>query len=237
MADRPLIMSAPMVRAILDGRKTQTRRLITPGTCTILGSRVTAKSPAWAGLKFDRAEARTKSPLTGVPRPHLGVPWVHPEDEAAGMETDAIYRVDPLIDVGDRLWVRETWATLGSNGRGPIVYRANTDGERVRVDAPWRSSIHLPRAASRLTLVVTDVRVERLQDISHNDAVAEGVGIFPHSMSAQKRFREIWGGIHGPDAWDANPWVAAVSFEVHRANIDTPSLALPASAIEGGTEP
>lgn len=80
----------------------------------------------------------------------------------------------------------------------------------------------MPRWASRLSLLVLKVRRERLQDISHDDAVAEGVGIFPHSMSAQKRFTELWSGLHTEPGtcWDDNPEVYVIRFSAHRQNID-----------------
>lgn len=233
MADRPIIFSAPMVRALLAGRKTQTRRLVTPGTCEVLGSRVTAKNPAWAGLKFDRAEARSRCPMTGVARSHLGVPWVHPEDEAKGMEADAIYRVDPVIQPGDRLWVKETWCHTGEgvwSARdshtalgGHVIYRADDDGRDPGIK--WFSSLFLPRTRSRLTLLVTDVRVERLNDISEADAKAEGVQpICDHGVGNQHlhsiAFQQLWCSLHGDGAWIANPWVVAITFKVVRANID-----------------
>jgi hypothetical protein len=249
--DRAIIFSAPMVRALLEGRKTQTRRLVTPGTCTVLGSRVTAKSPAWTGLKLDDAEARTKSPASGGPRPHLAAPWVHPEDEARGMKADAIYRVDPIIEVGDRLWVREAWTHDADSIealRAAVedVYCDGSYGPYYRATEPapetmrWRSPIFMPRWASRLTLVVTEVRLERLGDISEADAAAEGFASGPMGdpmpetdigggwtvsspggwALAAGHFQILWTELH-PE-WDgySSPWVVAVTFTVHHANID-----------------
>ena len=89
----------------------------------------------------------------------------------------------------------------------------------------WRPSIHMPRSASRLTLTVTEVRVQRLQDISEEDARAEGIeGEFlpwPQGYwTYRPYFAELWNSLHGPDAWDANPWVVALSFTVQHGNID-----------------
>ena len=135
---------------------------------------------------------------------------------------------------------------LAMAGRGGVIYRAGhgeQEGPGPRVDAKWWPGIHMPREFSRLTLLVTDVRVQRLQDISEADAVAEGIdmesadppfyyvpGIYPHNLTAvgveQSRqpaidsFAKLWGFINGPDDWAANPWVAAITFEVVRANID-----------------
>jgi hypothetical protein len=125
---------------------------------------------------------------------------------------------------GDRLWVRECWSCLDSHSRpgSRIAFRADTaDGERVRVDAPWRPSIHMPRWASRLTLEVTGVRVERLQDISEEDALAEGMErhLWEETMHGDTHlqvldYRALWESINGPGSWDANPWVWAVSFKL-----------------------
>lgn len=101
----------------------------------------------------------------------------------------------------------------------------DSDSESTLDNPPWKPSIHMPRWANRITLTVTDVRVQRLQDIRENDAMAEGAppvlvppdgGSCPHVEG----FRDIWNTIHGPEAWDANPWVAAISFTVQHGNID-----------------
>ena len=165
MTDIPIIFSAPMVQALLDGRKTMTRRL------------------AWEWREFPEIEQRLR-------RSSL---W---------------QRAKP----GDRLWVRETWR----DGAMAVMYRADGNGGAL---ATWRSPIHMRRKDSRITLVVTATKIEPLQKISHDDAVAEGVGIFPHSMSAQKRFKELWESLHGADSWSGNPDVVAMTFEVHRQNI------------------
>ena len=200
MTERPIIFSAPMVRAILDGRKTQTRRVLKP-------------QPVQAAGPFSDV-------LIGGDR--------HP------------YRV------GDTLWVREACrAEELPDGRDGVRYEADQAwreieptreaadewltllhyGKRRGVRVP---SIHMPRWASRITLRVTGVRVERLHDISEQDAIAEGVlvGQLPgcfHSgigrldvewrSTATHAFEHLWESINGPGAWDANPWVAAISFE------------------------
>lgn len=119
------------------------------------------------------------------------------------------------------------------------IYAAGWDRSKPR----WRPSIHMPRWASRLTLLVTDVRVERLQDISEGDAIAEGIerlrsgrGFYDPTLShadsraacrfggyfetATHAFEALWRSINGADAWEENPWVAAVTFTVHARNID-----------------
>ena len=183
MTDRPIIFSAPMVQALLDGRKTQTRRILKCDNC-------------------------------GAPI----MPWVE----------------------GDRLWVREAWRT------SPVyddLKPSDMNGDesiRYEADARWqswgwgsigcieggrlRSPIHMPRWASRLTLIVTDVRVQRLHEISEADAVAEGINVDGDGRAwgvfARDLFEDLWNSLHGPDAWDQNPWVAAVSFKVVKGGGD-----------------
>lgn len=132
--ERPILFSAPMVRALLDGRKTQTRRIITA-------------TGAFMGLDLE-LEADRDSLVQSC---RFGVP-------------------------GDRLWVREAWALYHDTDGASVVYRADTQDHGG--DAPpgtsWRSPIHMPRDASRLTLELIDVRVQRVQDISEEDAIAEG---------------------------------------------------------------
>jgi hypothetical protein len=137
----------------------------------------------------------------------------------------------PYGQPGDRLWVREAHYIVGEFRE--VFYRATSDSSFTANDrqagraplvwsGPWKPSIHMPRWASRITLTVTDVRVHRVQEISHDDAVAEGACIFPHSMSAQKRFRELWDSLNATRGcgWDANPWVVALTFTAEQRNID-----------------
>ena len=205
MADRPIIFSAPMVRALLDGRKTQTRRVL-----------------PLAHPKFSHQNVLDPDML--VDKQYVWF-WdgVH----------DCVGASWPLpYAPGDRLWVRENCATWGDH---EAIYRADdaveyglavSDG---KFGAKWkaRPSIHMPRWASRLTLTVTEVRVQRLQDISEADAVAEGAlqswtGSDPESdtRTALNEFEALWNSLHGPGAWDANPWVVALTFTVQRGNID-----------------
>lgn len=192
MADKPIIFSAPMVRALLDRRKTQTRRII----------------------------KRTDL-----------------------MECDGVeMRPIPIgYATGNRLWVREAfWLCEECGHRNMCADGANYSGfpDRgccVSCDAllprAKTSPIHMPRLASRLTLIVTDVRVQRLQEISEADAVAEGIdrhgdrfsGYGKASdqwMGAIDSFASLWNSIHGPEAWDANPWVVALTFTATPQNID-----------------
>ena len=207
MTDRPIIFSAPMVRALLDGRKTQTRRVLgkTGGRVNIFNAEI-----AWAdSYVMDPGNAEWRA------------------------------RYTPYAP-GDRLYVRE--AIDKASDRDGVFYRA--DYEAQHGDATglgWRPSIHMPRWASRLTLTVTEVRVQRLQEISAGDSIAEGVecetctamgqsachgrGCFARSFACRTAssidaYRTLWNSLHGPDAWDANPWVVALTFNVKRGNID-----------------
>jgi hypothetical protein len=216
MTDRPIIFSAPMVRALLDGRKTQTRRVL----CQFDPDR----DPPHAGPYIAGHRAATWTDREGTP-------WRYPG--AKGSAT------------GDRLWVREAFI-------GPYAYEVNEYPPRdwgnkaiwFPADGPvpekhagqfWhraRPSIHMPRWASRLTLTVTDVRVQRLQDISAKDSIAEGAHCRTCEAMGQSAchgrgcfasidaYRTLWNSLHGPGAWDANPWVVALTFTVQRGNID-----------------
>lgn len=242
MVDRPIIFSAPMIRALLEERKTQTRRI----------------------LKL------------------RGIYETHPSGELVPI---------PRYVPGDRLWVRESWRVSSkwddtkprdlpqrvmtvffeaggsiANQDGPGDWRPHDWPEADKLP-PWagklRPSIFLPHWASRLTLIVESVKVERLQDISEDGAVAEGatsrpkcsgfehlddgwsmdwseVGQFSHWAniplggpkkspltesdvslpSARTAFGNLWAKLHGQESWDANPWVAAITFRVIKANID-----------------
>ncbi len=134
-------------------------------------------------------------------------------------------------EVGDRLWVRESFAIAPD---GLPVFAAD-DFKRGTIEAAdiyeagikCKPSIHMPRWASRLTLIVTDVRVQRLQEIGEEDAWAEGVWNCGEKDGGQSiegegcdLFRNLWQSIHGIKSWDTNPWVAAISFTVEKANID-----------------
>lgn len=201
MKDRPILFNAPMVRAALDGSKTQTRRVV--------------KLTDAAHVKEPRGHRR----------------W-HPGDPDA---TQAC----PYGQPGDRLWVRETWLKTNpwsAGGHHTYGYRASDAIEFP--DAVWRPSIHMPRIASRITLEITGVRVERLQDISEADAKAEGVKIkekfvtaktpshaehraflagvqhlFSKSLQSTLAYACLWQSINGPTSWAANPWVWVVEFK------------------------
>jgi hypothetical protein len=203
VTDRPIIFSAPMIRALLDGRKTQTRRVLKPSRkITRLGY---------------------TDPLLRLDVLHGALWWWDGIHECVGASQAYPYAT------GDRLWVREAFRYDAypplSWSHWPVHYEA--DGNRdtregMGADSRLRSPIHMPRWASRLTLIVTDVRVQRLQEIDRGDAMDEGCP-FPnmaHGKDPRHWFNYLWNSLHGPDAWDANPWVVALTFTVHRCNID-----------------
>ena len=188
MKERPIIFSGPMVRAILEGRKTQTRRVVKP-----------QHDCRYDGL----APAREY-----LGRKHLGS-W--------GAYFGWAFVPCPYGQPGDQLWVREAW---GYDCDRNLVFRA--DGELAEVNR-WRPSIHMPSWASRITLEVTDVRVERVQDISDLDALAEGIQVIGRTevndLSRGKfrhAFRALWDSINAKrgHGWDKNPWVWVVQFRV-----------------------
>ena len=210
MKERPILFSAPMVRAILEGRKTQTRRLVN-------------------FVQFDRSDTP-------------GYDW-HFRGTAKGTKKSSLWqdlRHDQLLGIclygrsGDRLWVRETWQFCDYDGPGGepatcVVYRA--DGETEDKRRGWIPSTQMPRWASRITLEITDVRVERVQDISNDDCVAEGItaigkgvrlsdgsyaqaGRYESKASTVRQlFSDLWTETNGPGSWSLNPWVWVLEFK------------------------
>ncbi len=194
MKERPILFSAPMVRAILDGRKTQTRRIVKqkhlPFLENILGNFIDGK---W-----------NQRPL-------------------------------PYGKTGDRLWVRETF---NINDDGHYIYAADlNDAGVTKWAAKWKPSIHMPRSASRVLLEIVNVRVERLKDISEDDAIAEGISRVPFrpcdgwpicdgymvgkddgvsglKHKAKVAYQELWESINGKGSWDLNPFVWVVEFKM-----------------------
>lgn len=221
MTDRPILFSAPMVRALLDGRKTQTRRALNPQPSLTSSS---------------------------------GTSYIGKDGKGHSLR----------ISVGDRLWVREAWRTQEAfDAQSPVEIVAEFEAEWGAPSIPrfyeadgkcddhsteqWlespagrlRASMHMPRCASRLTLTVTDVRVERLRDITREDAIAEGLVKMPLAParavemgcdwgfegdnrhgSPVSAYAALWDSINGAGTWEANPWVAAYTFTVHHGNID-----------------
>lgn len=241
MSDKPIIFSGPMVRALIEGRKTQTRRILKPRPVQLHAEAWDYKGACWAGVAGAYCSTSGPSVLDLVP-----------------------------YAAGDRLWVREAHSIyLCEPG---CWYWA--DGRVAEYDAtPPRPSIHMFRWCSRLTLTVTEVRVQRLQEISEADSIAEGIyrseptdddrrwhrsfceenggdpdepmdGVWMApgarqgwGMTKAERDRDRWGptaafayrcvwnSLYGDGAWDSNPWVIALTFAVEQQNIDAGKMA------------
>lgn len=191
MKERPILFSAPMVRALLKDRKTQTRRIV----------------------KLNAA-GRTQ---------YGGRNW-HLDDPNAVLAC-------PYGQPGDRLWVRETFDpiypqdTAYNNGE-PIEYdyaatyeHGHRLGDHIGIKKVWKPSIFMPRRASRIMIEITEVKVERLQEITPTDAIAEGVegkgknkDVVPDD-GWRMGYRNVWESINGHGSWDSNPFVWVVSFQ------------------------
>ncbi|MGM7756370.1 morphogenetic protein [Yersinia enterocolitica] len=189
MNEKPILFNAEMVNAILSGRKTQTRRIISEKTLHLFDVAACAGECHPLELRDDRSQS---------------------------------YYLEfcPLGKSGDQLWVRETWARYNIDQTShDMAYRATTPADWPK-EGLWRPSIHMPRWASRIDLLITGVRVERLQDISEQDARAEGVkawrGPAEELVGGKLAFFELWDSIYGQkegENWQANPWVWVINFE------------------------
>lgn len=227
--ERPILFSAPMVRAILDGRKTQTRR--------ILKNQPPAEDYQLSWL-INTTDSDKKN-LQG--KAH----WINMKGKQ-NKESDIFFDC-PYGKIGERLWVRETFCVVDDTqfeGDKWIDYRATPrylgshpagwDNDPENPEAlTWKPSIHMPRWASRILLEITNVRVEQLQDISEEDAIAEGIephfagwkpyrtffyeadGITPSNYFEDPRhsYMQLWESINGQGSWDLNPWVWVVEFK------------------------
>ncbi|MDX5994928.1 hypothetical protein SIM71_22925 [Pseudomonas alcaliphila] len=238
MKERPILFSAPMVHAILEGRKTVTRRLMKPqpSPCDADDQR--------GGHLWPSREHQT---------------MLHVQEELQQW-TGLAGHACPYGEPGERLWVRETWSDVNLQGAPGIAYRAddevrdlmedksfldergafNYDDPRCKpyhfacwsedllagTEGRWRPSIHMPRWVSRILLEITAVRVERLQDISGDQAEAEGVDAamcrqfletspsrFECKEAVIHGFAGLWASINGNESWHANPWVWVVEFK------------------------
>ncbi len=196
MKERGMIFNAEMVRAILDGRKTQTRRIMKP-----------QPEPCPRGGHWWPSNVFKK--------------MLHVEDEMqngkggwGGLVGDAC----PFGDVGDRIWVREAFAS-GLSTKSTLAYRATHKREDLEDGfydtIKWTPSIHMPRWASRILLEITDVRVERLKSISDGDAIREGCSIADMKSGdcVADVFARLWASIYGAESWNANPWVWVIEFK------------------------
>jgi hypothetical protein len=231
MKERPILFSGAMVRALLAGTKTQTRRPVKPQPIA---------DAKFSGGFYLPPKNRTEGAQISVEAPYVHI-------------------VCPYGQPGDRLWVRESWQYadwtddgypfIGFHADAARLLRdripeewamrvedawitlsapANFDIDQRAADRRWRPSIHMPRWASRITLEITNVRVERLQDINEADSQAEGATSIPDHCDHVRLscadigcsgpqpyrvgFRSLWQSINGPASWDANPWVWAVEF-------------------------
>ncbi len=177
MKERPILFSSPMVRALLAGTKTQTRRALKVQPLDVIPFEGDKAGTHWVG------RMQNDPPRGVVFECKFGKP-------------------------GDRLWVRETHCAFEV---GHVHYRADYDpdpkGEKEH-GVVWTPSIHMPRWASRILLEITAVRVERLQGISHEDAMAEGMAL----DDAIYDYSRLWDKINGSGSWEANPWVWVVEF-------------------------
>lgn len=237
MKERPMIFNAEMVRAILDGRKTQTRRIM---------KKQPEPSKAREGDFYFPCDKMQS--------------MVHVSDFIPGnsMIPDAhefFSKCCPFGEVGDRIWVRETWADVNHEGCPAVAYRADGEVRDLHEDdgdeqdpnlekywfanwypdlisgteGKWTPSIHMPRWASRITLEITGVGVQRLQSISPNDASREGLIKLPAtgrhclnqgdqyfggaSHDAREVFSWLWESIYGAESWQSNPWVWVIEFK------------------------
>ncbi|HDS7133352.1 TPA: hypothetical protein QH369_000084 [Klebsiella aerogenes] len=210
MKERGMIFNGEMVRAILDGRKTQTRRIMKVQPSD-------GFHPTHNGYDLD-LNAHWYTPGVVDKNGYLQPA----KKDVFGVADENEGYTCPFGAVGDRIWVRETWNKYG----GLLTYRADYDWiEDMKKEMSchgyypkWSPSIHMPRWASRLTLEITGVRIERLRDLSEDDAKSEGItppsgGVLP-GWEYRINFRDLWMSIYGADNWEANPWVWAIEFKV-----------------------
>lgn len=211
MKSRGIIFSGADVRAVQEGRKTQTRRIIKPqphDDCGVIH----------VGKFHPEQFSDDGEYYPG--KPHYGA---YSDDGEWGCKC-------PYGQPGDRLWVRETWADVRRMGFDRdlfptgAAYKSDCEGQDsldVAADygVKWKPSIHLPRWASRITLEIDEIRVERLNDISEEDAIAEGfdsstLGTGAASFTGHARYwyKQLWNSIHGPVLWTLNPWVFVLKF-------------------------
>lgn len=215
MKARPILFKPDMVNAILEGRKAQTRRVM----------KIQPPTEAHQILTVVSSTDRKKEGKS-----HWGV---MDETKTRILKSDPRYFSCPYGAPGDLLWVRETFRSSRVDDLpGDAVYQADHPGLKSPPGSygrPWKPSIHMPRWASRLTLEITDVRVERLQDISEEDARAEGARLelaevdsvrLGAEASHRSGFQNLWKSINGEESWAANPWVWVVEFQPHHMNVD-----------------
>ena len=249
IADLPILYSPSMILALDQGRKTQTRRALSPRNTRYNG--YPWPPGRWDELDWPNAFIDSGPSPAGNPGPYLKVPF--PAQQT-------VHRIYPLYHPGMRLWVRETcfiygaWRQHGTQQDGKPAWRFQPDDQRQVVFsqplyqpqdrtqlAYWRrNSIHMPRWASRFTQTITAVRLQRLQEISEADALAEGIVSSQRAISPSQAVRcfwdylngapnytdprssyaSLWEKINGPGSCDADPWIVALTLETGRKNID-----------------
>lgn len=197
--ERPILFSTPMVKAILEGRKTQTRRII--------------KMPSWGvGWEYFETDGETA--------------------RVASRNGCVAEILCPYGQKSDRLWVRETWRHAMSDTHRCFCYKADNKYQCGK-DAPtdyqpdWKPSIHMPKIACRLYLEITDIKVQRLQDITEEEAIAEGIEVIEFDDETMYRnyskfdiclrcpiasFCSLWQSINGVESWEENPWIWKIAF-------------------------
>lgn len=213
MKERPILFSGPMVRALLAGTKTQTRRVLKQATGPSLSVGIDDDAPGVAELS-----------------------WLYGDGPGHDVDEQIKRVACPHGQPGDRLWVRETFAKVIGQSGGWIetdYFATYTHGDRLGdtlgIKKRWTPSIHMPRAASRILLEIAGVRVERLQDISEADARAEGLipargplgsQMWEYSEKTGGQFSDprvafhmLWESINGPGSWQTNPWVWVIDFK------------------------
>jgi len=192
MKERPILFNAPMVRALLSGSKTQTRRRF--------------KLPPGLDWYFSGA---LRGEETGDVHDPAGKGWWNIDELRC-----------PYGQPGDQLWVKETWREDSPDDPEGAIYRADQE-HLMPQGGRWKPSIFMPRWASRVTLEITGVRVERLQDISETDALAEGIHRYdvleeagPHDPHFNRgTYQRLWESINGGGSWASNPWVWVITFK------------------------
>jgi len=213
MRERPIIFNADMVRAVLDGRKSQSRRIMR--------------------VQPDSAGFESRFIIDSTKRSEIGK-WCWAEPGVFVNPLRSALFSCPFGEIGDRLWVRETFRVHSrATDVATLVYKASEQQSwtqqthRVPIEKchkpavvdKWTPSIHMPRWASRITLEITGVRVERLQDISHSDAKSEGCwygrggGEPDFAVNPSGHFPTLWASIYGEENWQANPWVWVIEFK------------------------
>lgn len=221
MKARPILFSAPMVRALLAGTKTQTRRVLRDQNPIDLGA-----SRHGAHLSRQPVFDRVANAAVGHRHAPVICPYGQPSDRLWVRETHAINPHPSELGL-TRDSIPGTWdSAVAAASR--VIYAADPGAHLEADGRQWRPSIHMPRWASRIMLEITGVRVERLQDISEADAIAEGIAPaydgwrdyrtsqavnYPCADSAIHSYQTLWEQISGSGSWEANPWVWAVEFK------------------------